>query len=45
MIFVLLVYFEHWKENQLCAKVMARAPISWLDKCRKYNHLIGYIFE
>ena len=25
--------------------VMARAPISWLDKCRKYNHLIGYIFE
>ena len=22
---------------------MARAPISRLDKCRKYNHLIGYI--
>ena len=35
--------FEHWKGNQLDAKVMARAPISWLDKCRKYNHLIGYI--
>ena len=22
---------------------MARAPIPWLDKCRKYNHLIVYI--
>ena len=22
---------------------MESAPISWLDKCRKYNHLIGYI--
>ena len=22
---------------------MARAPIPWLDKCRKHNHLIGYI--
>ena len=31
------------KKNHLDAKVMARAPISWLDKCRKYNHLIGYI--
>ena len=30
-------------ENHLDAKVMVRAPISWLDKCRKYNHLIGYI--
>mgnify|MGYP000592133459 CR=1 FL=1 len=29
--------------NQLVAKVMARAPISRLDKCRKYNHMIGYI--
>ena len=38
-----LFVFEHWKGNQLDAKVMARAPISWLDKCRKYNHLIGYI--
>ena len=37
-----LFIFEHWKGNQLDAKVMARAPISWLDKCRKYNHLIGY---
>ena len=25
------------------AKLMVRAPISWLDKCRKYSHLIGYI--
>ena len=25
------------------AKVIVRAPISWLDKRRKYNHLIGYI--
>ena len=40
-----LFIFEHWKGNQLYAKAMARAPISWLDKCRKYNHLIGYIFE
>ena len=23
--------------------MIARAPISWLDKCRKYNQLIGYI--
>ena len=23
--------------------MMALAPISWLDKCRKYNHLISYI--
>ena len=38
-----LFVFEHWKRNHLDAKVMARAPISWLDKCRKYNHLIGYI--
>ena len=22
---------------------MAHAPICWLDKCRKFNHLIGYI--
>ena len=42
MIFV-LVYFRALKRNQLDAKVMTRAPISWLDKCRKYNHLIGYI--
>ena len=41
MIFVLV--FEHRKGNHLDAKVMARAPISWLDKWRKYNHLIGYI--
>jgi len=38
-----LFIFELWKGNHLDAKVMARAPISWLDKCRKYNHLIGYI--
>ena len=38
-----LFIFEHWKGTQLNAKVIARAPISWLDKCRKYNHLIGYI--
>ena len=38
-----LFIFEHWKGNQLYAKVMARAPISWLDKRRKCNHLIGYI--
>ena len=38
-----LFIFEHWKGAQLNAKVIARAPISWLDKCRKYNHLIGYI--
>ena len=38
-----LFLFERWKGNQLDAKVMARAPISWLDKCRKYNHFIGYI--
>ena len=38
-----LFTFEHRKGNQLGAKVMARAPISWLDKCRKYNHLIGYV--
>ena len=36
---------KHWKGNQLDAKVVARAPISWLDKFKKYNHLIGYIFE
>ena len=38
-----LFIFEHWKGTQLNAKVIARAPISWLDKCRKYNQLIGYI--
>ena len=38
-----LFVFEHWKGKHLDAKVMARAPISWLDKCRKYSHLIGYI--
>ena len=38
-----LFIFEHRKGTQLNAKVIARAPISWLDKCRKYNHLIGYI--
>ena len=38
-----LFVFEHWKGNHSDAKVMARTPISWLDKCRKYNHLIGYI--
>ena len=38
-----LFIFEHWKGTQLNAKVIARASISWLDKCRKYNHLIGYI--
>ena len=38
-----LFIFKHWKGNQLDAKVMACAPISWLDKCRKYNDLIGYI--
>ena len=45
MIFVYLFIFEHWKGTQLNAnyKVIARAPISWLDKYRKYNHLIGYI--
>ena len=42
MIFV-LVFFEHWKGNQLDAKVNARASISWLDKCRKYNYLFSYI--
>ena len=41
MIFV-LVCFRALKRNHLDAKVMVRAPISWLDKCRKYNHLIGY---
>ena len=40
MIFV-LVYFRALKRNPV--KVIARAPISQLDKCRKYNHLIGYI--
>ena len=29
-----LFIFEHWKGNQLDAKVMAHA---WLDKCWKYN--------
>ena len=24
---------------------MAHAPISWWDKCRKYNHLIGHILN
>ena len=38
-----LFIFEYWKWTQLNAKVIARAPMSWLDKCRKYNHLIGYI--
>ena len=38
-----LFIFEHWKGTQLNAKVIARVPISWLDKCRKSNHLIGYI--
>ena len=38
-----LFIFELWKGNQLHAKVMARAPISWLDKCRKYNRFIGCI--
>ena len=42
MVFV-LVYFRALKGTQLNAKVIARAPISSLDKCRKYNHLIGYI--
>ena len=42
MIF-LLVCFRALKGKHLDAKVMARAPISWLDKCRIYNHLIGYI--
>ena len=37
-----LFIFELWKGNQLDAKAVERAPISWLDKCRKYNHLIGY---
>ena len=37
-----LFIFAYWKGTQLNAKVIARAPISWLDKCRKYNHLIGY---
>ena len=23
--------------------MIARSPIPWLDKCRKYNHLIGHI--
>ena len=35
--------FERWRGNQLDATVMARAPTSWLDQCRKYNHLTGYI--
>ena len=35
-----LLIFERWKGNQLDAKVMGRAPISWLDK---YNHFIDYI--
>ena len=35
--------FERWKGNQLDAKVMACALISWLDQYRKCNHLIGYI--
>ena len=39
-----LVYFRALKRKPvLNAKVMTRAPTSWLDKCRKYNHLIGYI--
>ena len=38
-----LFIFKHWKGTQLNAKAIARAPISWLDKCRIYNHLIGYI--
>ena len=38
-----LFIFEYWKGTQLNAKVIARASISWLDKCRKYNHLVGYI--
>ena len=37
-----LFIFENWKGTQLNAKVIARAPISWLDM-QKYNHLIGYI--
>ena len=42
-LFSYLFIFEHWKGTQLNAKVIARAPISLLDKCRKYNHFIGYI--
>ena len=38
-----LFFFEHWKGTHLNAKVIAHPPISWLGKCRKYNHLIGYI--
>ena len=30
-----LFIFEHWKGTQLNAKVIAPAPISWLDKCRR----------
>ena len=44
MVFVLVFFFfEDWKGNQLDAKVMELVSISWLDKCRKYNHFIGYI--
>ena len=43
VLFFVSLWTETKVDNQLDAKVMARAPISWLDKCRKYNHLIGYI--
>ena len=38
---VLRTYLFLSTEN---AKLMVRAPISWLDKCRKYNHFVTFVF-
>ena len=41
MIFV-LVYFQALKRKPVRCLTNDACPISWLVKCRKYNHLIGY---